>query len=806
MRKPKRLLRDRCILIAIAGAAVVPMTSARAQLASVPLRGGGALLPVQVDSADGRILLTLPAPAADGTQGRFLYSASLKTGLGSAPIRLDHGMLGDTHILAFRRLGKKVAVTFENPRFAATGDAATQKGARESFPYSIITMIDVVGTGVSGAVTVNIAPFLTHDTIDIANALNGTAKGFKLADSLSAADPGSVKVFTDNIEMEAVQTYVSDTPGKEVNTIAPDGRQVSFTVHHSLIRLPDADFVPRKFDIRSGTHSTQIYDFGTPLGEDVMVELANHFRLDKVDPTAARSRVKKPIIFYIDNTAPEPIRSALVEGVGWWSQAFDAAGYIDAFQAKVLPADADPQDVRYSMVNWDERLTRSWSYGGGIIDPRTGEIVKGNVVLEGLRLRQDIIIFEGLVGTAQDNSNGPNDPIRVSLARIRQLGAHEVGHALGFVHNFAGSTQDRTSVMDYPFARMKLTNDRIDLSDAYATGIGSWDKFTVDWLYGQPQRAGNANVDAAQKASAVEAAGMRYLTDIDGRADDLGVPGDNMWTDGADQPSDLAHMMAVRRVALANFGPNVLRLGESLANLRRKFAPVWLLHRYSIIATGKLIGGLNSRYAVVGGGSPTPFPAPAAEQSTALDTLIETLSAKELTVSGPLALALSSGINGREDPQFDTEVFANAGAAVFDALVAADVGAQVTLDTLLAPSRLTRVYLQHARDPSLLGLDELLDRLLMRTVTGAGDAVERRIATRTLLEIARAARDPQTTVDVSSTLYARLHREADLLANGNGGDANAEWRHAMATMLRDGDALTRELKRPVPAIPPGMPI
>ncbi|MDB5713851.1 MAG: peptidase [Sphingomonadales bacterium] len=798
------LLRDRCLMIAIAGV-MVPLT-ASAQLAPVPVRGGGALLPVQVDNADGRILITLPGPAADGTQGRFLYSASLKTGLGSAPIRLDHGMLGDTHILAFRRLGKKVAVTFENPRFTATGDATAQKGARESFPYSVITMVDVVATSASGGVTVNIAPFLTHDTIDIANALNGAAKGFKLAESLSAADPGSVKVFTDNIEMEAVQTYVSDTPGKEVDTIAPDGRQVSFTVHHSLIRLPDAGFVPRKFDIRSGTHSTQIYDFGTPLGEDVMVELANHFRLDKVDPTAARSRVKKPIIFYIDNTAPEPIRTALVEGVGWWGQAFDAAGYIDAFQAKVLPADADPQDVRYSMVNWDERLTRSWSYGGGIIDPRTGEIVKGNVVLEGLRLRQDIIVFEGLVGTAQDNSNGPNDPIRVSLARIRQLGAHEVGHALGFVHNFAGSTQDRTSVMDYPFARMNLTDDRIDLSDAYASGIGSWDKFTVDWLYGQPKRGGNADVDAAQKASAVEAAGMRYLTDIDGRADDLGVPGDNMWTNGADQPSDLTHMMAVRRVALANFGPNVLRPGESLANLRRKFVPVWLLHRYSVIATGKLIGGLNYRYAVVGGGSPTPFPAPAAEQSAALDALLQTLSTKELTVSGPLALALSSGVNGREDPQFDTEVFANAGAAVFDSLVAADVGAQGTLDALLAPSRLTRVYLQHARDPSLLGLDELLDRLLTRTVNSADDAVGRRIATRTLLAIAKAARDPQTAVDVSSTLSARLHREADRLASGKGGDASAEWRHTMAAMLRDDDALTRELKRPVPVIPPGMPI
>jgi hypothetical protein len=798
------LLRSGSAIAAVA--MLVPATQAAAQLAPVSARGGGALLPVQTDAMDGRILLTLPAPAIDGTQGRFLYAASLKTGLGSAPIRLDHGMLGDTQVLAFRRLGRKVAVTFENPRFTARGDALMQKGVRESFPYSVIAMLDVVSGTAGGGVIVNIAPFLTHDTMDIAGALNGGAKGFKLVDSLSAADPGSVKVFADNIEMEAVQTYASDTPGKEVGNIAPDGRQVSFTVHHSLIRLPDAGFVPRKFDIRSGTHGTQVYDFGTPLGDDVMLELANHFRLDKLDPGAARSRVKKPIIFYIDNTAPEPIRSALVEGVGWWNQAFDAAGYIDAFQAKVLPDGADPQDVRYNMVNWDERLTRSWSYGGGIIDPRTGEIVKGNVVLEGLRLRQDIILFESLVGTAQDNSGGPNDPIRVSLARIRQLGAHEVGHAIGFVHNFQGSTQDRTTVMDYPFAKMTLKDGKIDLSDAYATGIGRWDKFTVDWLYAQPAAGGNADTEAARKAAAIEAAGLHYMTDIDGRADDLAVPGDNMWTEGDDDPADLTQMMAVRRGALANFGPAVLHPGEALSNLRRKFAPVWLLHRYTVAAVGKLIGGVSYRYAVAGGGSPTPVSTPAAEQSAALDALLATLSAKELTVAAPLTLELSSGVNGRADAQFDTEVFDNAGAAVFDPLVAADIAAQVTLGSLLAPSRLTRVYVQHARDASLLGLDDLLDRLLSSTVNGVHDAVERRVATRTLIEMARTARAPATSIDVAAVLNGRLTTMMDVFAAAKGSDDASSWRRTMARLLRDEDALSRELSRPLPAIPPGMPI
>ncbi|WP_375393563.1 zinc-dependent metalloprotease [uncultured Sphingomonas sp.] len=811
-----RISRRRCGLtlrigtaLAIVAAAIVGAQDAVAQAAAARPSADGTLLPVRVDSADGKILVTLPPVGADGTMGRFLYSATLKTGLGSAPIRLDHGMLGPTQVLAFRRLGKKVAIVFENPRYTAAGDGDAQRGVRESFPYSVIAIVDTVSVDPSGDTTINIAPLLTHDTMNIAGALNGAVKGFRLVESLSAADPGAVKVFPDNIEMEAVQTYASETPGKEVDTIAPDGRQVSFTVHHSFVRLPAPGFLPRRFDIRSGTHATQVYDFGTPLGDDVMRQYANHFRLDKIDPGTAGSHVRKPIVFYIDNSAPEPIRSALAEGVAWWNQAFDAAGYIDAFQVKILEPGMDPQDVRYNIVNWTERQTRSWSYGGGVIDPRTGEIVKGNVVLEGLRLRQDIILFEGLVGTAGDNTGTANDPIRVSLARIRQLGAHEVGHAIGFVHNFAGSTQGRTSVMDYPFARMTLTDGRIDLSDAYATGIGPWDKFTVDWLYGRPPPGIDPDADAARKAAAVEAAGLHYLTDIDGRNPDLGVPGDNMWTDGTDEAPDLARVMAVRRVALANFGPGVLRAGEPLSDLRRKFAPVWLLHRYEVAAVGKLIGGIDYRYAIVGGASPTPTPVAAARQRAALDGLIDTLSAKALTIPTAVSLQLSSGVNGREDPQFDTEVFDTAGASVFDPLVAADVAAQVTLDTLLAPSRLARVYLQHSQDTALPGLDEILDALSKAVIDTRCTAVERRVAHRTILEMARTRRDPTTSIDVAAVLSGRLGALATRFAAAKGDGEDAAWCRGTADLLRDDATLEREIGksgRSTPTIPPGMPI
>lgn len=798
--------------LAVAG---VPVAAQQA----MPASGGGVLLPVKAIAAEGRILVALPPADADGASGRFIYATSLRTGIGSANLRLDRGMLGPEHILAFRRIGKKVAVTFENHQFRATGDAGVAAGGRTSFPTSIIAMLDIVSTDPGGGVTVDIAPFLTRDTLGIADSLNapwamagaggGTAagKGFRLIDALSVADAASVKVFPDNIEVDALQTYQTDTPGREVERIAAEPRQIGFTVHHSFVRLPAPGFVSRKFDIRSAAGGNQYYDYGTPLGEDVVQQFANRFRLEKVDPTAARSRVKKPIIFYIDRAAPEPIRTTLLEGVNYWATAFDKAGLIGAFRAETLPVGADPLDVRYSMVNWSNRLTRGWSYGGGIVDPRTGEIIKGNVVIGALRVRQDMAIFEGLVGTAQNNSGSGNDPVRASLDRIRQLGAHEVGHAIGFMHNFAGSTQDRTTVMDYPGPRIKLTDGRIDLSEAYAPGGGVWDDYTVDWLYADPAPGIDPDAAARAKALAIQAKGVRFITDIDGRASDTPSPWGSMWDDGPDPVAGLSHMMAVRRIAIAQFGPGVLRNGEALSDLRRKFVPIWLLHRYDIDAVGKLIGGIDYAYAVAGDNHPAAVPVAAAAQDAAIAAMLTTLSTDALTVPATLVMPLSSPMNGRGDAQFDQEVFRNAGAAAFDPLVAADVAAQVTLDSLLAPARLARVYEQHRREPGLPGADALLDRLIAATVDTRRDAVGRRVAYRTIMTMADTARDAATSPDVAALLGDRLRGIAAKLGKAGGGE-NGAWSRHVAMLLTDEDKLTRELdkRQAVPTIPPGMPI
>ena len=773
-----------------------------ASVAALALIAPGAALaqaeaPLATVKADGaKVLLTLPAPGPDGVAARWLYATSLRTGLGSAPLGLDRAMFGPTQLVAFRRMGGKLLIQFENPRFRATdAPTAEQAAARDSFAFTTAWAGDIAQTLPDGRIVVDIAPFLARDMAGIGARLEqGGAKGFRQVDALSMADPASLKAFPDNIEVDALQTFRSDTPGEEVENIAPDPRQISFTVHHSFVRLPGPGYSPRRFDGRAGGFASQAIDFAAPLGSDVVYDLANRFRLEKTDPAAARSRVKKPIVFYVDRAAPEPIRSALLDGVRWWADAFDKAGYIDAFRAEVLPEGVDPMDARYNVVNWVNRATRGWSYGQVVADPRTGEIVRGSVLLGSLRVRQDMLIYEGLVGAEKVGKGGPNDPVQIALARLRQLAAHEVGHALGLVHNFAASTQGRASVMDYPAPRIGITGGKPDLSDAYGVGLGAWDRFAIDWAYGD-------DATATAKADAMVASGMRFTSDGDARSSGAGQPWGSLWDDGADPVAELRRMLEVRAAALANFGSGALRPGEPLANLRRKFVPIWLLHRYQTEAAAKLIGGVDYGYAVAGDASKPALPVAAARQREALSALAATLDPAALTVRPDLIPALSQANDGSYDRQYEIEVMATAGGPVFDPLVAADTAATFTFGLLLNPQRLQRLQLQNAADPALPGTAAVFD-LVERSIANRTTPVGRRIAYRAILSLAELSLgkgDPE----IAALAGARLARIAGTLAASNN-----PWERGVGALLNDRDRLAAEVQRSAkaPPVPPGMPI
>jgi len=792
------------VMLALAG----PAMAAKADAAPDPVAGltrQDGLLATYVDAAKGRVLVALPAPDKDGVAGRYLYVSALKTGLGSAPVGLDRARLGDTQVLAFRRVGGKVLAEFENPRFRAAGaPAAEQAAAREAFATSVVWAGKVEATLPDGRLLVDLSTFLTRDVIGIADALKQAGEpGYKAVGDLSVADTAAVKVFPENVEFEALQTYASDTPGPETRNIAPDPKLITLTVRHSLVKLPEPGFQPRAFDPRSGAFDGLVLDYAAPLDHDIVQRLARRFRLEKTDPAAAVSTVKKPIIFYVDRAAPEPIRTALQEGAQWWAKAFEGAGYKDAYRVEIMPEGADPLDVRYNVINWVNRATRGWSYGQMIADPRTGEIVKGSVLLGSLRVRQDMLIFEGLVGADESGKGGPNDPIQVSLSRIRQLSAHEVGHSLGFAHNFAASSQDRASVMDYPAPRVKVTAGKIDLSDAYGVGVGKWDDFIVDWLYGDG--------DPAAKAAKAQQT-LRYITDQDARAVSTGQPHGAIWDDGADPVAELARVLAVRRVAIDRFGPQALRPGEAAQALKRKYVPIYLLHRYQLEAAAKVLGGVDFSYAVKGDAAARAEVVPAAQQRAALAGLLAAMTPEALDTPEALIPYLSSGQSGDTDRQYQIEVFDGAGGPVFDALNAADVGAGMVLDALLAPDRLARLTEQHRRDAVQPGVGEVVDKLLAQAFAPAAGRlaeVARRAQTRTVLELAAVSRRPDVSPAARAEIGQRLTDLAAKLKAASGADpSDRAHRLTLAALISDKDELTRVLAQPKrrPEAPPGMPI
>ncbi len=802
-------LRLACLLLATA----MPVAQALAidppaqVLAGTTAQEG--LLPVHVDRRRGRILLALPAPDAQGISGRFLYVTGLETGLGSAPIGLDRGMSGGSKILVFRRVGRRVVAEIENERFrASTGTAMERRGVSGSFAYSTIWMGEMAAETADGGMLIDISSFLTRDDMNIAQRLRGAGGEFRLAGELSVADPNMVRVFPDNIELSARLTFLAANPTAEVNNISPVNGNLSFVARHSLIRLPEAGYSPRRFDPRAGVFGTQVVDFAQPLGREIVYELANRFRLEKLDPDAPRSRVRRPITFYIDTAAPEPIRTALYEGTAWWREAFEAAGYIDAFRVEYLPEGVDPLDIRYNVVHWVNRATRGWSYGQVITDPRTGEIVRGQVLLGSLRVRQDMLIFEGLVGADRTGTGGPNDPVEAALARIRQLAAHEVGHALGIAHNFAGSTQGRYSVMDYPAPRIGLVDGAPDLSDAYGVGLGRWDGFAVDWLYGAGT---DAEGDARMTAGLAE--GLRYVGDSEARPPFAAHPQGSLWDDFDDPVAELGRMMEVRRAAVSRFGPRALYPGEPVANLRRKFVPIWLLHRYQAEAAAKLIGGVQFAYSRNGDGQESARAVDPAAQAAALDALLATLSPEALTVPATLLPYLSAGWSGRADRQETIEIFRTAGGNIFDSLVASETAAAVTLSQLLVPERLNRLELQYQADARQMTPQAMIDRLLARVLDTRGldatqAAVQRRVATTTTLALARVRRDTALSSTIALALSDRLDRLGRQLAGTSGSGVQAEWSRGLGRLLGDSDALAAALadRDRAPQIPPGMPI
>jgi len=661
------------------------------------------LLPLRLHAVSGRAWLELPAPAAEGGElVRLLWVESLVTGLGSNAVGLDRGQLGEARLIVLRRLGAKVLLEQPNLRFRAmTENEQEARAVEEAFASSVIWAAPIAAEREDGTLLVELTDFLLRDAHGIASTLSTTGQGsFTLDAERSVLDPAACLALPDNLVFESLLTFGGTEPGEQVRSVAPDPQALTFRLRHQFVRLPAEGYEPRPWHPGAGGFSISYNDHAAALDEELTRRLSIRHRLE-VD---AGGGVVEPIVYHVDSGIPEPVRSAVLDGVGWWVEAFDSAGLPGAFRVELLPDGVHPLDVRYSVVQWVHRSTRGWSYGTGVVDPRTGERINGHVNLGSLRVRQDRLLIEGLVGTAKTGSGDADDPIEVALSRIRQLAAHEVGHALGLAHNFAASSfGDRASVMDYPPPRVSLDRQgRLDLSEAYGVGIGSWDAHALRLAYG-PLPGGAAEL--AERVRDGRRQGLRYLSDADARPAGAAHPLASLWDDGADPVKQLSLVMGVRAAALARFGEDSLRPGLPLALLHERLMPVYFFHRYQVAATAKSVAGLEYEHRLSGEEGAGVRPVAQQRQRAALAALIETLR--------PEALDLPEALLRRMVPRppgmgSNRELFDGHGAPGFDALGAAATSADLTLEALFQRDRCARLVDQHRRRPSVPGFEELV--------------------------------------------------------------------------------------------------
>ena len=737
--------------------------------------------PLYWDENAGAMYLEIPRFDTD-----FLFSNGLSAGLGSNDIGLDRGQGGGSRIVQFQRVGRRVLMVQGNLSFRSSSkNPLERKSVEDSFAKSVLWGFPVAAmTG--DRVLVDATDFFMRDWYNAGSRLR--PGNYRIDRARSTFFVPNTKNFPKNTEVDVLLTFVNEPTGGgpgggggpsqgpapiggtggggggggfggglfsgSVGSVTPSPDSVTLREHISFVELPDNDYQPRYDDPRAGYGGLSFIDYSTPIGEPMQFRYVRRHRLQKKDPAAAISEPIKPIQYWVDSGAPEDVKKALVEGASWWNQAFEAAGFRNAFKVDILPDGADPMDIRYNMINWVHRSTRGWSTGGSVSDPRTGEIIKATVTLGSLRDRQDYMIFEGLLSPYVNGDERPAILYDTALARIKQLSAHEVGHTLGLGHNYYDSSKGRISVMDYPHPLSTIREDgTLDLSQAYEARIGDWDKVAIDYGYREFASATAEKAALSKILDDAWTADLKYFTNQD---TDI-HPRVDQWSNGTNQEAELSRLMRVRRIALNKLGEHTIRPGVPTALIEEPLVPIYMFHRYAVEGAASMIAGQEFVYAMRGDGrTPTSWVS-GESQRKAIDVLSATLKPSELTIPKKILDLIPPRPPGYG---MHRELFPRTTGEAFDPVNPAAIAADVTIGFMLQPDRAARMVAQYAVDQALPGLGEVIDKLVKATfdvtTSGTYEAEVRRATERVLVDrvmwLASAAQNAQVRAIASYKL------------------------------------------------------
>ena len=754
-------------------------------------------------SEDGRIILKLNK--AKDLEKEFLYVSSLSQGIGSNDIGLDRGQLGEERLVYFKKMGNKIMLIQPNLIFrSSSSNKLEKKSIEEAFAKSVLFGFDIYKS-TKADIFIDLTPFLMQDMHGVSDRLEKRGEGKYIIDgNRSAIFLERTKNFPKNSEFDIMLTFSGIPTGKLLQTVTPSPKSVTVHQHHSFVELPDNNYTPRKFDPRSGANGLHFYDYSTPVNESTKKTYVLRHRLKKKNPSERKSEAFEPIIYYLDNGTPEPVRSALIEGGMWWDQAFENAGYKNAFRIEILPENVDPLDIRYNGMQWIHRSTRGWSYGSSVVDPRTGEIIKGHVSLGSLRIRQDFMIAQSLSKDPYKYSDENDiEMLNLSINRIKQLSAHEIGHTLGFAHNFASSVNNRESVMDYPHPLIELVNGEIKFDNAYDEGIGEWDKTSVLYSYQDFPTEQNEENELNKILNDSYNKGQRFITDKDARPIGGAHPNAHLWDNGANPIKEFNNLLKIRKVAMDNFSMNQLKKGDPISILRDRLVPIYFLHRYQIEAVSKLIGGQNFNYSVKGISNEKVSPVNEIIQRDALIALCESLNQNHLIIPKKILQLLPPFAFGSSQSR---ESFTGFTGPTFDLLSPVNSLSDLIFSFILNSQRAARLVQQKVYYKNQLGLSESLDFMIDKFFkTKAQNNVEQVdliIRYNLIFKIIDLFEDKNSPVEVKSIVLNKLYELNSFFEN----DKNKQNHYFKFILKRFFDGELKFESKMKLKIPDGSPI